>query len=164
MGYVGETAETIKDTVAFIKEYEPDFYRIQLWYLDRITPIWRERKLHNITGKGFIWKHNTMNSEEACDHIERIMLTEIKNSIWVPVHNFNLHNLYRLKNNGMEVDTIKTFLRGFSEGIKEGICFPQRREIGENVISSIKGSLQSSGSLENEKIDTQENEKIELII
>ncbi len=143
VGFVGETAATLKDTTNFIKDYQPDFYRMQLWYLDRVTPIWRDRDLFNIKGSSFMWSHDTMNSEEACDHIDRIITNEISHSVWVPVHNFNLHNLYRLKHKGMDIDDIKRFLNSFFEGIKEGILYPRKKDISKQTLEMMKTSLNS---------------------
>ncbi|RCX18361.1 radical SAM PhpK family P-methyltransferase [Anaerobacterium chartisolvens] len=138
VGFVGETKETLRDTVNFIKEFQPDFYRMQPWYFDRVTPIWKNRELFNIKGSNFVWSHDTMSCGEACGLIEEVLIEGIKESVWVPVHNFNLHNLYRLIHMGMSVDQVKGFLRGFTAGIKEGIQNPEKTEVSEEVISHIK--------------------------
>lgn len=141
LGFVGETDETINDTIKFIKDYEPDFYRFQLWFCDPLTPIWKNKEQYNIKGSHFMWLHNTMNSVQACDIIDEIFLSGFKTSTWIPVHNFNLHNLYRLKHIGMSVDSIKGFLGAFSDGIKESIRCPDKRDVSEDVILKIKKYL-----------------------
>lgn len=138
LGFPGETTDTIKDSVHFIKEFQPDFYRFQLWYFDRITPIWKERARYKIKGSYFMWSHETMDSSAACDLIDEIFLTGFASSTWVPVHNFNLHNLFRLIHLGMSTDNIKGFLNAFAQGIREGIQYPDRTDVTENVILQMK--------------------------
>ncbi|RCX18358.1 radical SAM PhpK family P-methyltransferase [Anaerobacterium chartisolvens] len=138
LGYVGETKETMKDTVNFINDYAPDFYRMQMWYLDAGTPIYKDREKYNIKGSNFMWSHDTMTSSEVCDYLDDIILNQIKSSIWLPVHNFNFHNLFRLIHMGMDVEDVKGFLRAFNEGIKEGIKYPGSTGISSEIIEEMK--------------------------
>lgn len=50
IGFPGETYETVKDTINFIEETQPDFYRAQLWYCEPITPIWNKKDKYGIKG------------------------------------------------------------------------------------------------------------------
>jgi radical SAM PhpK family P-methyltransferase len=56
-GFPGETIETAKETLRFIRDSGIDFYRIQLWYCDPITPIWQQREKYQLTGAHFNWSH-----------------------------------------------------------------------------------------------------------
>jgi radical SAM PhpK family P-methyltransferase len=140
VGFLGETRETVRETVNFIKDFDSDFYRIQLWYLDPGTPVWEKRDEHNVKGSYFMWSHDTANSQTASDWIDAILMEEIP-AVWLPVHNFNFHNMFRLVHNGMDIKRIKGFLKGFYRGIQEGIAFPEKTEVSEGVISQIKQSF-----------------------
>jgi radical SAM superfamily enzyme YgiQ (UPF0313 family) len=39
VGFPGETLETVQETMSFVEEARPDFFRAQLWYCDPLTPI-----------------------------------------------------------------------------------------------------------------------------
>ena len=88
IGFPGETRETVDETIAFIKESRPDYYRAQLWYCEPGTPIEHQRERYGITGDGFVWSHATMDSLDAMDHIDRLFLT-INESVWLPQWSFD---------------------------------------------------------------------------
>jgi radical SAM superfamily enzyme YgiQ (UPF0313 family) len=87
-GFPGETEKTVNDTISFIQQAKPDYYRSQLWYCEPGTPIDRERVKYNISGEGFVWAHSTMDSLEAMDHIDRMFL-KVNESIWLPQWSFD---------------------------------------------------------------------------
>ena len=87
-GFPGETKETIKESVDFIKTTKPDYYRAQLWYCEPGTPVDMQREKYKIEGNGFVWSHATMDSMEAMDHIDLAFL-EITESIWLPQWSFD---------------------------------------------------------------------------
>jgi anaerobic magnesium-protoporphyrin IX monomethyl ester cyclase len=117
IGFPGETNSTVQDTIRFIKESGLDFYRVQLWYCELITPIWKEREKYNITGQNFEWSHNTMNSQTASDIIEEIFST-IQDPIWLPQYNFDFDTMWHLVHNGMTLEKVKEFLRIFYQEVK----------------------------------------------
>lgn len=88
LGFPGETEETVEETLAFIQETRPDYYRTQLWYCEPGTAVDAKRQQYGITGQGFIWRHDTMESLEAMDHIDRMFLT-VKDSVWLPQWSFD---------------------------------------------------------------------------
>ena len=75
IGFPGETDQTVEETIDFIRETKPDYYRAQMWYCEPGTPIQNERLKYDIKGEGFVWSHATMDSLEAMDHIDRMFLT-----------------------------------------------------------------------------------------
>ena len=87
-GFPGETKETIKESVDFIKTTKPDYYRAQLWYCEPGTPVDMQREKYKIEGNGFVWSHATMDSMEAMDHIDLAFL-EITESTWLPQWSFD---------------------------------------------------------------------------
>jgi p-methyltransferase len=108
-GFPGETETTVAETVDFIRETKPDFYRGQLWYCEGGTPIERQRDKFGISGDGFVWKHATMDSLEAMDHIDRAFLT-IKESTWLPQWSFDFWAIPYLLGLGMSLPQLKALM------------------------------------------------------
>jgi p-methyltransferase len=109
VGFPGETDETVQETINFIKETRPDFYRAQMWYCEPGTPIQNERAKYEINGEGFVWSHATMNSLEAMDHIDRMFLT-LDDSTWLPQWSFDFWSIPYLMGRGISLDAFKSFM------------------------------------------------------
>ena len=109
VGFPGETAETIRETTAFIQETRPNYHRFQMWYCEPGTPIQNQRDKFKISGKGFMWSHATMNSTEAMDQIERMFLTD-KGSEWLPQWSFDFWILPYLLGKGVSFESVKKFM------------------------------------------------------
>ncbi len=124
-GFPGETHETAQETMDFLAETRPDFYRPLVWYCDPVTPIWNERDKYGIQGYHFSWSHDTMDVATACDFVERCFLAYDK-PLWVPDPGFNFVSLFLLQNRGMSFEQIETFLRSFNAVVKEKLLDPQR--------------------------------------
>ena len=139
IGFPGETYETVKETIDFIEECQPDFFRAQLWYCDPLTPIWDEREKYAIAGSGFSWSHKTMDSETACDLIDRIFLCT-ENSIWLPQFGFEQWSTFYLQRKGMSVEKLKTFLTCFNAIIRERLIYSDRKEIDPSLLTSLNES------------------------
>ncbi len=110
IGFPGETEQTVRETVDFIRHTQPDFYRAQLWYCEAGTPIERQRAAYRITGDGFVWEHATMDSLTAMDHIERMFLT-IRESEWLPQWSFDFWIIPYLLGEGMTRETFRRFMQ-----------------------------------------------------
>ncbi len=136
IGFPGETEKTFQETYNFIKNSALDFYRAQLWYYEFITPIWREREKYNIQGKGFEWSHSTLNSEKACDMIEKLII-EVNDPIRVPQYYFDYEFLVQLQYKGMTKQQLKTFLIAFNEGVREKILNKNISEASDEIIEMI---------------------------
>lgn len=136
IGFPGETPGTIEDTMQFIEETGPDFYRAQLWYCEPITPIWKEREQYQIEGAQFNWSHRTMDSNMACNLIDKIFLS-VKNSVWLPQYNFDFVNIFHLIHRGMSLQQVKRLIETFNEGLKQKIIDPGQKEIGGAVIKRL---------------------------
>jgi radical SAM PhpK family P-methyltransferase len=117
VGFPGETDESVEETISFIEEARPDYYRAQLWYADPVTPIWKEREKYGVTGQGFLWRHDTMDSERACEWIERIFLL-VNNSTWLPQFGFEQWSTFYLQRKGMSDAQVKRFVKAFNTAIK----------------------------------------------
>jgi radical SAM PhpK family P-methyltransferase len=109
IGFPGETEETVEETIAFIKETKPDYYRAQMWYCEPGTPIQNERLKYDINGEGFVWKHATMDSLEAMDHIDRMFLT-VDESLWLPQWSFDFWIIPYLMGMGISLDQFREFM------------------------------------------------------
>jgi radical SAM PhpK family P-methyltransferase len=109
VGFPGETDETVNETIEFIKATRPDYYRAQMWYCEKGTPIQQHRETYNIEGEGFVWSHNTMDSLEAIAHIDRMFLT-IDESIWLPQWSFDFWIIPYLLGKGVSFERFKDFM------------------------------------------------------
>jgi p-methyltransferase len=110
VGFPGETDETIKETVDFIEETAPTFYRAQLYYHDIKVPIHAQAKQYGLTGAGYSWKHNTMDWQGAADRIEE-MYRNITSSSVFPLHGFDLESVAYLEGEGLELSQIRGFAK-----------------------------------------------------
>ncbi|WP_151732801.1 PhpK family radical SAM P-methyltransferase [Paenibacillus tengchongensis] len=137
IGFPGETEETVMDTIQFIEEYQPDFFRAQLWYCDPFTPIWNEKDKYDIRNSQFEWKHATMDASTASNLIKS-MFINIKNSIWMPQYNFDFVSVFSLQNRGLELEQIKDFIKAFNQSIKNQLQNPQSEDISPNLLRTMK--------------------------
>jgi radical SAM PhpK family P-methyltransferase len=110
-GFPGETEETVQETIDFIREHRPDYYRSQMWYCEPGTPIQNEREKYAIEGEGFVWSHATMDSLEAMDHIDRMFLT-VKESLWLPQWSFDFWTIPYFVGHGFTFDRFREFMAG----------------------------------------------------
>jgi radical SAM PhpK family P-methyltransferase len=120
VGYPGETLDSVQETIDFIEENRPSYYRAQLYYLDPATPVWRDREKFQIVGEGFEWAHPTMTSEQACDQMDRMFLT-IQNSTWLPQHGFEDWSLYYLRRRGFTASEVRDYVRYFNTLVKANL-------------------------------------------
>ena len=82
IGFPGENHDTILETKDFIENSKLDFYFLQPFFYLHHTPIYNKAKDYNLVGQGMFWKHDTMNSKEAFDIINKLF-TEIKGSTFL---------------------------------------------------------------------------------
>jgi radical SAM PhpK family P-methyltransferase len=110
VGFPGETEATVQETVDFIRETKPDYYRTQMWYCEPGTPIQNQRSEYDINGQGFVWNHRTMDSLEAMDHIDKMFLT-IKDSVWLPQWSFDFWTIPYLIGKGIGFELFRELMR-----------------------------------------------------
>ena len=144
LGFPGETEETVEETISFIKDARPDYYRAQMWYCEPGTPIQNEREKYDINGEGFVWSHRTMDSLEAMDHIDRMFLT-IDESIWLPQWSFDFWTIPYLIGRGISLDHFRSFMADAQKMLSLEIAsVPKQqkdslqKEYMANIISSAK--------------------------
>jgi len=141
VGFPGETYDTVQESIDLIEEAKPDFFRAQLWYADPVTPIWDQRENYGVSGEAFNWSHNTMDSQIACDLIDKIFLS-VENSSWLPQYGFEQWSTFYLQRRGMTRDQIKTFVKCFNAAVKEKVINPRKKEVSHDVMESLKRSSQ----------------------
>lgn len=137
IGFPGESPLTVQETIDFIEEAQPDFFRAQLWYCDPQTPIWNHREEYGVKGSAFSWSHDTMNAQMASDLIDKMFLST-KNSIWLPQNGFELWSVFYLQRKGMKLDQIKAFLQYFNAGIKEKLTSSGCAQISSEIIEGMR--------------------------
>lgn len=65
IGYPGETDETIRQNISFIRDNGVKYYSLKEFYYMAHTLVHEKRGQFGLTGNGARWSHDTMNSEEA---------------------------------------------------------------------------------------------------
>ena len=68
LGFPGETAQSVEDNMAFIKDAGIDFYSLKEFYYSHSAPVHKKREEFNLTGHGNRWSHSTMTSDETSSH------------------------------------------------------------------------------------------------
>jgi radical SAM superfamily enzyme YgiQ (UPF0313 family) len=112
VGFPGETEETFEETMQMISEARPDFFRVQLWYCDKNTPVWKDREAYGLTGDAFSWSHNTMDIGKAVQLMEKAFLTQY-DSTWLPEDSFEFWSVFYLQRRGYSLKQIKCFADKF---------------------------------------------------
>jgi radical SAM PhpK family P-methyltransferase len=138
IGFPGETEESVEETISFIEETRPEYYRAQLWYADPVTPIWQEREKYGVVGQGFSWRHDSMDAERACDWIDQMFL-QIENSTWLPQFGFEQWSTFYLQRKGMSRVGVRNFVTAFNSAIKQRMLsygLPMRPEIAATLRAS----------------------------
>ncbi|HLP58413.1 MAG TPA: PhpK family radical SAM P-methyltransferase, partial [Candidatus Deferrimicrobium sp.] len=157
IGFPGETDETVRDTVDFIETRGLDFFRVQLWYCEPITPIWKQKEIYGIQGESFEWSHASMDSRKACDLVEEIFFN-VKKSTWVPQYNFDFDTFWHLYHRGMPIEKIRQFLESFNLAVKEKLKEPFRKEAGYESLERIKNACSLTG------IDTVSTGEVPMLV
>ena len=122
VGFPGETDATVKETSDFIKDNKPDYWRAQMWYCEPGTPIEKRRDEFGISGEGFVWQHNTMDSFEAMNHIDKLFLT-INESTWLPQWSFDFWIIPYLSGRGISFQQFKDYMATAQKMLEMEIAF-----------------------------------------
>lgn len=109
VGFPGETSDTVDATYEFVEQNRPDYFRAQLWYCEPGTPIMDARDTFGIAGQGFTWRHNTMCSEEAIDHVEHLF-RRVSGSVWLPQWSFDFWIIPYLVGRGLTLAQFREFM------------------------------------------------------
>jgi radical SAM PhpK family P-methyltransferase len=115
VGFPGENAHTVSNTVDFLNETKPTFWRAQAWWANPRSPVYRNKEVLGIEGEGYSWSHATMTSSEAADLTDS-MFDRVTGSTWLPLYDFDFWSLPYLAGKGVGVDELTPILQ-FSEQI-----------------------------------------------
>ncbi|MFG2012757.1 PhpK family radical SAM P-methyltransferase [Micromonospora sp. NPDC048868] len=110
VGFPGETEQTVQNTIDFLNETAPSFWRAQAWWANPRSPVFQQKELLGIRGEGYNWSHFTMSSEEAATHTDR-MFQAVTSSVWLPLYDFDFWALPYLDGKGLGVDDLTPLLR-----------------------------------------------------
>jgi anaerobic magnesium-protoporphyrin IX monomethyl ester cyclase len=144
IGYPGETYETVQETVELIEEARPDFFGANLWYCNRLTPVWERREQYGLNGEAYEWSHATMDSHTACELVDKAFLT-IRNSTWLPQTGFEMWSVYYLQRRGLSVEQIKAFTKGFFAAVRQKLLDPLHPEMSEDLVEYLRGVCGADG-------------------
>jgi len=145
IGFPGETEATVRETISLIETARPDYYRAQLWYCDPTTPVWRQREQLQLKGAAFRWSHPTMDSDAACDWVDRLF-REIKGSTWLPQYGFEQWSLYYLQRRGMSRQQLQEFVSKFNAAVLAKLNRSSRHEIDAADFEALKLASQFNGA------------------
>jgi anaerobic magnesium-protoporphyrin IX monomethyl ester cyclase len=138
IGFPGETPKTVKDTIDFINEAQPTFYRGMIWYCDTRAPVYKMREKFNIKGYAYDWSHCTMDSKTAAA-LDKEMLFKVSKSIWCRHYDLDALVSFLLLTRGFSVEWVKAFLSIYSDCIKEKLTFPTKPEISDSSFQKFAG-------------------------
>lgn len=110
VGFPGETRRTVRNTIDFLNESGPTFWRAQPWWANPRSPVYRNREVYGIEGEGYHWSHVTMDSAEASD-LTDLMFDEVTESTWLPLYDFDFWSLPYLAGKGLSVEQLLPMLQ-----------------------------------------------------
>jgi len=109
VGFPGETEQSIRKTIEFLDETRPTFMKAELYFHAYNVPIHKEADRYGLRGCGYGWRHNTMDWQTACDHLEKMYAT-VQGPLICPVYLFDFWAIPYLLSKGISLDQIKRFL------------------------------------------------------
>jgi len=140
-GFPGETLETVENTIRFIQETGPTFYRAELWYYNHRSPVHGERNQFGLTGKGYDWRHDTMDVHTASDAADELF-RKVTESVWMPGYNYDFWAVPYLLGKGMSMSGIIRFHQAVSDLMRFNSGPPadrSERDLQERRFSDLAG-------------------------
>jgi p-methyltransferase len=110
VGFPGETEKTIQNTIDFIRDAQPMYYRAELYYHGLNSPIHERATELGLRGAGYSWRHNTMDWQTASQHVEYMYRT-IDTSLMLPLYMFDFWGIPYLLGQGITRDAFQRFTR-----------------------------------------------------
>jgi radical SAM PhpK family P-methyltransferase len=109
-GFPGETERTVENTIRFVNEVQPTFYRAELWFYNHRSPIHRQAEEFGLTGQGYDWSHATMNSHQAAEAADELFRA-VTGSVWMPGYNYDFWAVPYLLGKGLTMAQVVEFHR-----------------------------------------------------
>lgn len=120
VGFPGETEQTVRNTIGFIEETQPDFISAGIWFYDDKTPVADMAEKFGLRGAGFHWHHATMDWKQAMDQAD-FLYRSVKNSAIMPTYNFDFWSIPYLVGQGFDVERIRSFCRTVQSSLVAGL-------------------------------------------
>jgi radical SAM PhpK family P-methyltransferase len=124
VGFPGETEETVRNTMEFLQEANPMFYRAELYYHYTNVPIHQQADKFGIRGAGYSWKHNTMDWRQASEWVKKIYRTVDGPSV-LPGYMFDFWSIPYLIGRGFTLEQVKGFTQVAQEILVKGFDDPK---------------------------------------
>ena len=141
VGFPGETSESLERTVDFIKKSNLTFYKMNLWYADRSTPIFKQNDKWKISGDRFNWSHATFDHKKATEGILNIFLG-VDNPIWIPTESFGFWSIAYLHGKGFALSEIKPMIINLNRMVQADLANDANAEVvKEECVSELKSLL-----------------------
>lgn len=141
IGFPGETYESFMESVDFVEEVAPDFSRIQIWFCDPTTPVWRRRNEFKLEGKGYGWSHYTMDAETAVELVVKSFMA-LRDVTWVPDPGYNWVSFYAMEKLGMSIERQQKFIAYFTAAARDRLLHPNRRGIAPELLEGMRALAQ----------------------
>jgi radical SAM PhpK family P-methyltransferase len=110
VGFPGETRDTVDNTIRFIDETQPTFYRAEIYFHDPTVPLASRSDSFGLRGGGYSWRHDTMTWREACDMVDRIYTT-VRGSTILPLYMFDFWSIPYLMGKGVSLAAVQAFAK-----------------------------------------------------
>lgn len=110
LGFPGETAESVQNTIDFIQETAPTFYSAEAYFHDPKVPIQERAEEFGLRGSGYSWSHATMDWQDAQDHVERLHRT-VDRSAFLPLYGVDVWSVPYFLAKGISRPQLLDFLR-----------------------------------------------------
>jgi len=123
VGFPGETQETLQNTINFIEDTGPTYYKAQLFYHSTRTPIGQQAHQYGLHSSRYSWRHNTMDWRQACDGVD-LIYRSVKNAIILPVYMFDFWAIPYLFGKGIDPTDLKAFLSQTQVLLTSGLQTP----------------------------------------
>jgi p-methyltransferase len=133
VGFPGETAESVQNTIDFMNGTAPDFFRVELYYHRRSLPSHDDAAKYGIVGEDLSWTHNTMDWRTGVEMVEKVY-REVRHSAILPVYTFDFWALPYLTGKGFTIEQIRKFtditsellIAGFNDGTPDATPHAER--------------------------------------
>ena len=140
IGFPGETEATVRNTLELIDETAPTFYSVESYYHDPKVPIQDRAGEFGLQGRGYSWKHDTMDWREA-HYLVEMLHRNIHKSTLLPLYGADMWTLPYLMSQGKSVEQFKGFLDVAKEMVLKGYDEPQPRyDAEERKLHAILGT------------------------
>ncbi|GAA4463356.1 hypothetical protein GCM10023170_069480 [Phytohabitans houttuyneae] len=122
-GFPGETEQSVRNTVRFINEVQPTFYRAELWFYNHRSPVHAQAQTYRLTGRGYEWAHATMNSHQAAQAADELF-RDVTGSVWMPGYNYDFWAVPYLIGKGLTMAQVVEFHQIISDLIPFNAAAP----------------------------------------